>query len=241
MRFGGFDDGKGTVGNDDGSSQILWRQIWDKSADLKLREGTMERKYKEFFAKHKVAAFFVVIGIVAIFGLTMSNRISGRFSGSGAAGADLIQEMKAIYGEDYPKKIECLSKEGECEEWEYEQVQYTVEPIREFRFGKKTTFGKAGEKLGLEDLGKIAECFEIEIPQDGILDNQPIGKSISGALYKVTATFTRWTELSGAEETNDVTVSNKRVVKEVTHYGINPYENSVRAMLIDGGHSEGEA
>lgn len=179
----------------------------------------MERKYKEFFAKHKVAAFFVVIGIVAILGLTMSNRISGRFSGSGAAGADLIQEMNAIYGEDHPKKIECLSKEGECEEWEYEQVQYTVEPVREFRFGKKKTFGEAGEKLGLEDLEKIAECFEIAIPQDGILDE-------------------RWTEVSSAEETNDVTVSNKRVVKEVTHYGINPYENSVRAMLIDGGESD---
>lgn len=200
----------------------------------------MKMLKKEFLSKHKYAVIFVAIGLISIFCLTRSHphQISGRFAGSGAAGADLIPEMKAIYGEDNPKKIECLSKEGDYEEWEYEQVQYTVDPVREFRFGKKTTFGKVGEKLGLEDLEKIAECFEIEIPQDGILDDQTIGKSISGALYKVTATFTRWTEVSGPEETNDAPVSNKRVVKEVTHYGINPYGNDVRAMLIGDGKTE---
>lgn len=200
----------------------------------------MKMLRKEFFSKHKYAVFFVAISLISIFCLTRSHphQISGRFAGSGAAGADLIQEMKAIYGEDNPKKIECLSKEAECEEWEYEQVQYTVDPVREFRFGKKTTLGEVGEKLRLEDLEKIAECFEIEIPQDEILDDQPIGKNISGAVYKVTATFTRWTEVIGIEETSNDAVSNMRVVKVVTHYGINPYGNDVRAMLIGDGKTE---
>lgn len=70
-------------------------------------------------------------------------------------------------------------------------VQYDVEPIKKFHFRKNTTFGEVKKKLKLDDLDfeKLAYCFEIEVPQGADLENEPLGKYISGALYEVTAVF----------------------------------------------------
>lgn len=157
----------------------------------------MKTERKTFFSKHKYAVLLVIAALAVVLCLAISNHISNRSIGRGAAGADLVLEMKALY------------KDAGA-------VQYDVEPIKKFHFRKNTTFGEVKRKLKLDDsdFEKLAYCFEIEVPQGADLENEPLGKYISGALYEVTAVFP------------------PEIEKSATHYGINPYDNAIPATLV---------
>ena len=144
-------------------------------------------------------------------------------STGGSLGADLHEDMAAIYGEEYGK----VNEQGQ-----YETLEFDVEFRKLYRFKKGTSISKIADRLGTDSPEMVAAALDMDLSTGVSAGELTIPARYVIDLFQVHAVYTIWPgpEEQAAENPDDFICR-----KTITHLAMDVQNTSHRGTLISGG------